>query len=749
MAGRTTMKRPVRLAVRGTLLLTLLALLVASRWAQPVLAHANLVRSDPASGAVLSAAPTQVQCWFSEQPDPHFSDIQVLNAERQRVDAGDMHVASGDPLSLIVDVKPNLPDGLYTVSWKTVSAVDGHLVNGNFPFYIGQPPQGTVLPSAAQTGPSSSGSHPTVDSVLVQWLSLLSAIVLMGGFTFWAIVLRPALAGAIAPPSGPGALLARTAHPELVEGTAPAHVPEPPRVAARRATRVMLIAWLVLASVTVVAALLQAHTATGAGLSHLFGAPLRTLLFQTRYGETWWLRSGATILLGIVLLARGRTQLAGRAALLLNALGALSIEGVFLAYSLNSHEAALTSDTTLATAVNLIHLTAAGFWLGGLGQFVLVVPLLLKQLDPVERLRFLAGAVPRFSTMAIVSVVALFATGIYQAVRQAYGWSALWETGWGRTLDLKLLLIVPLLLLGALNLLIVRPALTRAVLSKEETRRWRWLHPGHLQRSFLSAVAAESLLGAVILVVVGVLVNQPPPQQANAARPPGIYLTSKAESMTVKLDITPGQLGLNHFDAVVTDNGKPPPDGTQLVLRLTYADADLGTTELTTKAQGNGQYGADSSDLSTYGHWQILALVQPPNADEVRTDFAMNLSNAGASGSGSVASAATSVEKGKQLYMANCAQCHGADAHGDGPLAKNLNPPPVDLIVHVPQHSDQQLLGWITNGIPTTAMPAFGKKLNADQRQAILNYLRDQTKNVTPTPSAAQPSATPQPAATP
>jgi putative copper resistance protein D len=85
--------------------------------------------------------------------------------------------------------------------------------------------------------------------------------------------------------------------------------------------------------------------------------------------------------------------------------------------------------------------------------------------------------------------------------------------------------------------------------------------------------------------------------------------------------------------------------------------------------------------------------------------------------------------------MQNCAQCHGNDARGDGPLAKQLDPPPANLIDHVPQHNDQQLLDWIANGIPTTAMPGFASKLSPADRQAVLNYLRDLTRGAPPVPT--------------
>jgi mono/diheme cytochrome c family protein len=89
------------------------------------------------------------------------------------------------------------------------------------------------------------------------------------------------------------------------------------------------------------------------------------------------------------------------------------------------------------------------------------------------------------------------------------------------------------------------------------------------------------------------------------------------------------------------------------------------------------------------------------------------------------------VAYGRALYQANCSICHGPQGLGDGPAALTLNPRPFNLQVHVPQHASGELFYWISNGIPFTAMPAWGvvdpdtgkPKLTEIERWEIVRFL--------------------------
>jgi mono/diheme cytochrome c family protein len=73
---------------------------------------------------------------------------------------------------------------------------------------------------------------------------------------------------------------------------------------------------------------------------------------------------------------------------------------------------------------------------------------------------------------------------------------------------------------------------------------------------------------------------------------------------------------------------------------------------------------------------------------------------------------APTVAQGQKLYAINCSHCHADDATGDeGPDLHGLT------------KSDERIKAIITNGIKGE-MPAFGKKLQEADKQALVGFLR-------------------------
>ena len=90
---------------------------------------------------------------------------------------------------------------------------------------------------------------------------------------------------------------------------------------------------------------------------------------------------------------------------------------------------------------------------------------------------------------------------------------------------------------------------------------------------------------------------------------------------------------------------------------------------------------------------------------------------------------------GRELYLANCARCHGANLEGQPDWMKRkadgrLPAPPHDETGHTWHHSDTQLFTITRDGLAAIApgyesdMPAFRDVLSDDEIVGVLEYIK-------------------------
>jgi hypothetical protein len=99
------------------------------------LAHADLASADPAAGATVKTAPTTISITFTEEVEPKFSTIEVLDAKGTHFDDGKAQTAPDNAKLLSVSVKPLAP-GTYKVIWHATAADDSHKTKGNYAFTV-------------------------------------------------------------------------------------------------------------------------------------------------------------------------------------------------------------------------------------------------------------------------------------------------------------------------------------------------------------------------------------------------------------------------------------------------------------------------------------------------------------------------------------------------------------------------------------------------------------------------------------
>ncbi|NTU79053.1 MAG: copper resistance protein CopC [Chloroflexales bacterium] len=130
------------------LLSALLASLLAFALVGVAAAHAELVSSNPADKATLTAVPATVTLIFSEELQATGNLITVTDASGTQVDKGDTALDLNDAnrSTLNVSLKSGLGAGAYTIAWENMSS-DGHAEEGTLSFTVSAGAASTTLPA--------------------------------------------------------------------------------------------------------------------------------------------------------------------------------------------------------------------------------------------------------------------------------------------------------------------------------------------------------------------------------------------------------------------------------------------------------------------------------------------------------------------------------------------------------------------------------------------------------------------------
>jgi putative copper resistance protein D len=481
-------------------------------------------------------------------------------------------------------------------------------------------------------------------SAALRWIHLLSVLVLVGVFGFSLLAGR-----AVAP-------TARAWERRML-------------ALARGAALVALVS---------AAGLLALHAAYVAGRPEAALDPAAWLrvLSATRFGAVWVLRAGLVLLLVALVWAREREEgVADWAAL--RAQGWLLAAAAAGALAWAGHAAAVEPGGAAALGADLVHLVAAGVWLGSLAPLAL---LLRAAATPggADARPYAVLAVGRFSRLALVSMLVLVATGLWNAWTLVGDLPSLIGTRYGWLLLVKLGLLAPILTLAAIN----RQRLLPALPGDADT-------VGRPAMARLARfVAAEWGLALAILAVVAVLGATPPARHDAPWWPLSFRLSWEAAAGLpgVRTRFLIGsQVAVVGFLGVVV---------ALLLARMRLLAATAGLA------------------LIAIG----LGVALPPlSVDAYPTTFRRT----------TVPYQASSIAHGLELYRTHCALCHGPAGWGDGPAGAGLPKKPADLTApHTAQHTAGDMYWWLSHGIPAAGMPAFGATLSEDDRWDLINYIR-------------------------
>lgn len=562
--------------MRGIILKIRIALLILllggmSGLAAPAQAHAELVRSEPPADAHLQQSPAQINLYFSEDIEPAMSEISVYDNTGSRVNNRTAQVDPADSTDLTVSL-PKLKDGIYTVAWKTASKDDSHMTAGSFVIYVGN------IDANITNRVIKSSQAPEIfpGQVVVKWLLYLALAVLAGGVIFSLFVEKPAIWRIGNGESG------AEQYGRVFQG--------------------LMAASLVLGlGASLLGVLVQAAIFQGKTIVSPWDPQATTVLFHTRYGVLTLVRIASLLVLsGLLLPVRsGWNRWVAFPFILV----------LLLTLSLDSHAAAQVN-TVLPLAADLLHLAAASVWIGGLGLFLATL-FILKRQEPVMRNRMVSFLLPRFTSLALTSLGVLALTGIYQAVLDVGSLSDLVVTAYGQALIVKLLIALLMVGLGGYHHFIVNPRIQQAAQQSEESSTW----VGHFRRT----LTVEALLGAVLLLWVGVFTSLPP------ALSPQLVQSAQQGNIQLKLAISPVRTGMNTFTLDVTSNGGPDQDISGAEILFFSSNDSIPPIEAVLEDLGNGKFQIRGGYMSYPDRWKLRVIVIRNKQLNVVEDFSVNL----------------------------------------------------------------------------------------------------------------------------
>jgi copper transport protein len=559
--------------VRGRIVCTLAVVAVSLVLPGAAWAHAYLVKTVPTASQVLNGSPPNIQLTYDEAVEPRFAIISVTNAQGRQETTGPVRRSPANPDTLVVPLRPRLPEGWYLIYWRAIS-VDGHPVQGAFTYAVGPNPG----PAPQFRVPDISATATTPQLLITRWLMFMTVMVAIGLFTLRILIVRPVVRRV------PGVSLRAISVAFLVVS-----------VLGLLAIPVYLdfaTANDSLRSVFDVGALVPLFGVTAFGRAILKLELCFALFCLAAWVALWVDRPERE--------HRSLAELTATFGALLGACAVLVVPGA-------AGHAAQTSPSGLTLTFDWLHLAAGSVWLGGL----VGVLVLWFALPPRERVPALSVSVPRFSAVAVGSVLLLAASGVGEAVDHLPALDALWLTGYGQAILVKSGLLAAALLIASGNLLRSRPRLIAAATRPELGEP----AAGLLRR----LISGEVVVVTGIVFAAAVLSSLAPPPPAFALQnsalarvgPGTVVRTVDRAGYQLQLLVSPNRAAApDSFALRITRNGQPVR-GADVTLTFDMTTMQMPEQEYQLAETQPGVYTRAAPALVMVGEWGLTFQITP------------------------------------------------------------------------------------------------------------------------------------------
>lgn len=522
--------------------------------------HPFTTETNPPQASNVPVGVTQISMKYSEAVEIDFSAIKVYDSNGDEIDNKDTSYFEGKN-SLVVTTPP-LEDGVYTVTSKVLSKVDGHLVDATFVFAVGD----------VKIDPSLLEQQGTSENIFYP-----EAAARFPGFVGETIVLGSVLASL---------LIWRTLRRDLI-GDKFSQLQKNFHNKFSFITGIGLIAVFVSNILMLTVQALRLETSVIESI-------------QTSFGTTWIIRMGITIVLLIIwfwIERKKQVSIKNQFPFLILSLALIGTSTMI------GHGTA--SEQIPAMILDYIHNLLASVWIGGIIFFVYILLPSLSILDDKNKELLSLSVLPRFSIMITISLGILIISGPTLLWFLESDVGLLVGSTYGSLILAKIAIASIMVGLGGYKQFGIQQKAEKNLKSGTIT----------VNKKLRRSLKVETVLGITLLGVVALLTNGSLPagevQQAQAQEIIyGFHTVEFSENVKFDVTINPFTSGQNTISVIVSDfEGNPLNDINDLKIKVSNPQRNIAPFEIPLSSKQNEktsmvQYEGDIT-FGFSGNWQV------------------------------------------------------------------------------------------------------------------------------------------------
>jgi len=537
-------------------------------------AHPFLLDSEPGQGQNAPAGTTQIITNYSEAVEIGFSELRVYDANGNQIDNKDTAYNGGET-SLVVTTQP-LEDGVYTITSKVLSKVDGHLVQAAIVFGVGD----VKIDSSLLEGQESSETTFIPESI-ARFPGLVGQTIVLGGIivsiTIWSSQ--------------------QTRFRDVFNDI----------------NEQFKIKFSKIIGYGIIATFASNFIMLGVQTWRLEASPLDVI--GTTFGTTWLIRMIITIIiivLWFLMEKKNKISIKEQIPLLVASLILIATT------TMMGHGAAteLEAPWILDYAHNLL----SSIWIGGVIFFAFVALPTITKTDNSTKEKIVLSLIPRFSGLFIIAIGILIITGPTLLWFLDDNVTSLTDSTYGKLILIKIGIAATMIALGGFN----------QIKFLRNTHDFEKLN---ISKRISKPLKFEAGLGIALLAVVALLVNSSLPageiQSADALQGTfGYESTLFSENAKFDVKVLPAGIGSNTISVIVSSyDNKPLDDISGMKIKVSNPQKNISPieTEITENTQDSiTKYSGDAT-FGFAGNWQIELEAQRANNSNENAIFNLQI----------------------------------------------------------------------------------------------------------------------------